>query len=73
MREQIKEILKEVLEMEHIKDDISQNTCDNWDSLSQMALIIELEKMFDVSFGPEDIAEMKSLDLIEKTIVRKIS
>jgi acyl carrier protein len=31
-------------------------------------LIIELESEFDVSFEPEDIAEMKSLDDIEKKL-----
>ena len=64
MREQIKEVLKQVFKIEHIKDDISQKTCDKWDSLNHLNLIIALEQRFDVSFEPEEIVEMQSLERI---------
>ena len=72
MREQIKEILKQVFKIDHIKDNLSQKNCDKWDSLNHLNLIIALEQRFDVSFEPEDIVEMNSLDLIEKKIALKL-
>jgi acyl carrier protein len=68
MREQLKELFRQVLKIEHIKDDISQKTCDKWDSLSHLNLMVAIEQRFDISFEPEDIVEMNSLDLIEKKL-----
>lgn len=70
MREQIKEVLRQVFKMEHIKDNISQKTCDKWDSLGHLTLIIALEQRFNVSFEPKNIAEMTSLDMIEQELAR---
>lgn len=68
MKEQVKEVLKRVLNISNVPDEISQQNCDNWDSLRHLNLIVELEDEFDVSFEPEDIAEMKDID----TIIKKI-
>ena len=65
MKERIKEVLKRVFELDEVKDDISQPTCIKWDSLNHLNLVVELEDEFGVSFEPEDIAEMKSLEAIE--------
>jgi acyl carrier protein len=72
MKEEIKEVLKNVLGTDAIPDDISQQNCDVWDSMRHLQLIIELEEKFNVSFEPEDIAEMKSLPEIERQ-VKKIT
>ena len=72
MKEQIIEILKQVFKMEHVKDNISQKTCDKWDSLSHLNLIIELEQQYNVSFEPEDIVEMTSLQRIEQKLLKKL-
>ena len=72
MREQIKEILKQVFKIEHIKDNISQKNCDKWDSLNHLNLIIALEQRFDISIEPEEIIEMTSLDRIEKAIMKGV-
>lgn len=71
MRELIKEILKQVLKLEEVKDDISRSTCSKWDSLSHLNIIVELESKFDMSFEPEDIVEMKSLDVIEEKVAAR--
>ena len=71
MREQIKEVLKQVFQIEHINDTISQQTFDKWDSLNHLNLIIALEQHFNISFEPEEIVEMKSLDLIEQHLKSK--
>jgi acyl carrier protein len=69
MREKIKTVLKKTFDLDEIDEDISQQTCEEWDSMHHLQLIIELETEFEVSFEPEDIADMKSLDKIEKKLI----
>jgi acyl carrier protein len=73
MRDQIKKVLKRTFNLEEVMEDISQKTCETWDSLHHLSLIIELEMEFNVSFEPEDIAEMKSLDDIERKLNKLIN
>ena len=61
MEEKVIEILKEVMEDPNITVDSSQSNCENWDSLHQLNLVLELEDNFDVTLEPEEIAEMKSV------------
>jgi len=68
MKEQIKEVMKRVFDLGNIADDISQQNCDKWDSMNHLNLVVELEEEFNVSFEPEEIAEMKSLDKIQESI-----
>ena len=68
MREKIKEVLKRVFELDEVSNDISQGNCAKWDSLNHLNLVVELEDEFGVSFEPEDIAEMKSFEVIEKKL-----
>ena len=64
MEEKVLEILKEVLEDENVNIETSQENNSNWDSLRHLNLIVELESDFDVSFEPEEIAEMSSVKKI---------
>jgi acyl carrier protein len=70
MKEKIKEVMQRVFELAEISDDISQENCAKWDSMQHLNLIVELEEVFSISFEPEEIAEMKSLDKIE-ALLRK--
>jgi acyl carrier protein len=72
MQGRIKEILKSVLDVDNVPDEISQDTCPEWDSMHQLQLVVELEMEFGVSFEPDDIVNMKSLNLIEETLERLI-
>lgn len=72
MRERIKEVLKRVFELDEVSDNISQNNCVKWDSLNHLNLVVELEDEFGVSFEPEDIAEMKSLEGIEMKLKKML-
>jgi acyl carrier protein len=71
MRERIRNVVSEVLKIT-IDDNTSQDSCAAWDSLRHLNLIIELELEFDISFEPEEIACMKSIDAIEKIIGVKL-
>ena len=60
MEEKVLEILKAVFELETVGTDCSQETCEKWDSLGQLNLVVELEDAFGISLEPEEIAAMQS-------------
>lgn len=64
MKDEVKDVFKRVLNITDVPDNLSQKNCENWDSLRHLNLIVELEDAFDVSFEPEDIAEMKDINSI---------
>jgi acyl carrier protein len=68
MRERIKQVIRDTLDLNDIKDDISQKNCAAWDSMHHLQLVVALKTEFDISFEPEDIGSMKSLYEIEEKI-----
>ncbi len=69
MKDKVKEIMINLFELDNsINDDISQSNTDKWDSLNHLNLIVEIEDEFNVSFTPEEIASMLSLDDIVKQL-----
>ena len=60
MEKKVLSIIKDTFELEEAHVDISQNNCIKWDSLGHLNLILEIEAEFDVSFDPEEIADIKS-------------
>lgn len=71
MDEKVLEILKNVFELESVDTTCSQQTCEKWDSMGQLNLVVELESEFDVSLEPEEIGEMKSFEDIIRIIKGK--
>jgi len=71
MDNKIIEIMKSVFNTDDITVATDQHNCDKWDSLHHLNLIVELEDAFDMEFEPEEIAEMKSVDAVKKTIMAK--
>jgi len=69
MTNQIIKTVSEVLGAE-INENSSQKNCDKWDSMRHLNIIIALEETFDVTFEPEEIAEMKSIRDIERILKR---
>ena len=72
MEEKVLEILKNVFELETVDSTCSQTTCEKWDSMGQLNLVVELETEFDVSLEPEEIGEMKSFEDIIRILNNKI-
>ena len=58
LKEQVKEIMREVFEVDEITEDISQKNCERWDSLRHLTLASELEEALVIELEPEEIAEM---------------
>ena len=71
MEEKILEILRQALGVDALDVTCSQTTCEAWDSLHHLNLVVELEDAFDVTFEPEEIAVMKSVSDIKKLLESK--
>ena len=72
IKEQIKKIMTEAFEIESslVNDKISQKNTGQWDSLNHLNLIVEIEEEFDVSFTPEQIGSMTTLEIILDEIAK---
>lgn len=74
MKEQILKIMAKVFEMNihDFHESFNQEQLYNWDSLRHLNLIVELEEAFEVSYEPEEIAEMTTVEkIIEITFKKK--
>ena len=71
MEEKVLEILKNLFELETIDTTCSQTTCEKWDSMAQLNLVVEVETEFDVSLEPEEIGEMISYNDIIRILKTK--
>jgi|SaaInlStandDraft_4_1057021.scaffolds.fasta_scaffold132164_2 acyl carrier protein len=58
----IKHILEQVLDIstEDFQKNIDIYSCEEWDSMSHMRLILELERIFLVNFSDEEVMDMTS-------------
>lgn len=71
MEEKVLEILKDLFELDSVDKTCSQATCEKWDSMGQLNLVVELESEFDVTLEPEEIGEMKTFDDIIRILKSK--
>jgi acyl carrier protein len=72
IKQKVKELMQQVFEINSVPDDISQNCCENWDSLKHLALAVAIEETFKISLEPDEIEKMISLDIIINLIDRKL-
>jgi len=71
MEEKILDVLREVLGSDNIDRTCSQSTCDAWDSMNQLNIVLGLEDAFGISLEPEEIGEMKSFDDIVRILLKR--
>lgn len=73
MKNELISIMSEVFEtnLTEIAGEIKQENIENWDSLSHLTLVVELEEYFSVSFEPEEISEMNSIQKIQEIVQNK--
>lgn len=72
MEDRIIDVLKRTFNIDNIDRTCSQKTCEKWDSMGQLNLVVELEMEFDISLEPEEIGEMKSFDDIVRILNNKL-
>lgn len=71
MEEKVLEILKDLFELDAVDKTCSQTTCEKWDSMGQLNLVVELESEFNVTLEPEEIGDMKSFNDIIRILKEK--
>jgi len=71
MEEKILEVLKNTFGLEEIDMTISQQTCEAWDSMGQLNLVVDLEETFDICLEPDEIGQMKNFDDIVRILKTK--
>ena len=73
MEEKVLEILKNLFELDSVDETCSQETCEKWDSMGQLNLVVELEDAFDITLEPEEIGEMISYGDIVRILRSKLA
>lgn len=72
LEERVLDVLKNTFELDTVDNTCSQKTCEKWDSMGQLNLVVELETEFDVSLEPEEIGEMTCVKSIVQILKGKI-
>lgn len=73
MEEKVLEILKNLFELDTIDETCSQATCEKWDSMMHLNLVVELESEFGVSLEPDEIGQMQSYNDVIRILKSKLS
>ncbi len=55
-----------------LKDEMTANDVDRWDSLSHMILIAEIEKTFSIKFKLKDLNRMQNVGAMIDIIITKL-
>ncbi|WP_347175252.1 acyl carrier protein [Polaribacter uvawellassae] len=68
--DKVNEILAEVLkiDLKQTTENLTMDDVDNWDSLTHMSLIVDIESNLDIELSGDDIAEMTTFDAIRKIV-----
>ena len=66
MREQLNKIFQQAFGVDAIKDSMSIENVEGWDSMAHVGLIMELQKKFKVSISSADAIELTSVEKIIK-------
>jgi acyl carrier protein len=70
MREEIRRILLDVLELDTISESDTIDTVEKWDSVRHLKLVMAVEEHFGVAFEANEIFELSSLDAIVGAVSR---
>ena len=64
------EVISSILEIspEIVDDNLSIETCDNWDSMNHMSLILALEEVFDLKIDDETAIDLISFKDVKNYI-----
>ncbi len=71
MREDLRQVLQNVLEIDSISENDSAETISTWDSVRHLSLILALEERFGLNFDADEIPELTSVAAIARAIERR--
>ena len=71
--ERLEDVFEDVLEIDDddVTEELSQDTCEEWDSLAQITLLVSVENEFGVKFTADEMASMKSVAKIIDAVLAK--
>jgi acyl carrier protein len=71
--EKLKHLFADCLELpvDQITQSLSQDQLPSWDSIASVTLIAEIEEVFSVSFGIDEMLKLTSLDQTIKILKEK--
>lgn len=72
--ERVAKVMSNVMEVgpSEISRESSPDNLDAWDSMAHVRLIVELEKEFSISIGPDDAVEFESVGMVCDWINSKV-
>ncbi|MBQ8958966.1 MAG: acyl carrier protein [Bacteroidales bacterium] len=73
MEQKILNIMKSVFQTDVVDVTCSQRSCEQWDSMNHLNLVVELEMEFGVSFEPEEIVKMQSFQEVVQILKGKLA
>lgn len=68
----LENVFKATLGIDSVPEELSQKTCEAWDSVNHLNLILALEAEFGVTFEPEEIASMQDFSAARKLLSGKL-
>ena len=71
--DKVRQIVADVFNVpaESVTVDSSPESIESWESLTHLNLVLSLEQAFDVSFAPEEIAELTSVAAIVERVQKE--
>lgn len=73
--QKLADVFCEVLDLEEVEltDATTQNDIEDWDSLSHVHLIVEVQKVFGIRFTSSEIISWKNVGELVDSILSKIA
>jgi len=59
-----------LLESHQIRDDFSRNDIEDWDSMTHLVLVSEIEQAFDIILSDDDIVEIENIGDFKKILIK---
>ena len=60
------------IDIEEITPQSSIDSIESWDSLQHLSFVLALEQSYSLQFEPEDIEQMKSIEITTMTIEERL-
>lgn len=72
-KERLQEIFRDIFDDDEliIREDMSANDIEDWDSLAQINLIIAIEKEFKVKFKLDEVSNLKNIGEMLELLSKK--
>ena len=68
IRSKIKKILIEILDLDDLSDDASDQNIDEWDSLTYLTILMRIEEEFKITINEKNIDSFNSYKNIVKIV-----